>query len=92
MATELLSIGTNVTPSTDFTIPSDEQKTVIIKGNSSDGRFPNSQIYLQIKDDDNKYWTVDTLTTHNPALIIVSPGTYRLVRKEGGAAAGVFSA
>lgn len=91
MATELLEIGNNVTPSADFTIPSGEQRTIALKGNSTSGKFPNAQIYLELKDDDNKYWTVDTLTTHNPALIIVSPGTYRLVRKEGGAAAGVFS-
>lgn len=92
MATELLEIGENSSPSADFTIPSGEQRTLVVKGNSTDGKFPNAQIYLQIKDDDNKYWTVDTLTSHNPALIIVSPGTYRLLRKEGGASVGVFSA
>lgn len=92
MATEILQIGVNTTPSADFTIDSGEQRTLIVKGNSTNGKFPNSQIYLQIKDDNNKYWTVDTLTVHNPAIIVVSPGTYRVLRKEGGAPAGVFSA
>lgn len=92
MAAELLPIGTNATPSSDFTIEDGGQRTIALKGNSTNGIFPTAQIYLQIKDDANNYWTVDTLTVHNPAMIVVSPGTYRLLRKEGGKAAGVFSA
>lgn len=92
MATELLQINTTATPSTDFTISEGSQKTLVLKSNATNGLFPNAQVYLQIKDDSGKYWTVETLSSHNPAIIVVSPGTYRFLRKAGGSAVGVFSA
>lgn len=91
MATNLLSVGTDTTPSDDFIVGSGEQKTISLKSNSTDNTFPNAQVYLQLKDDTNKYWTVDTLTTHKPAVILSAAGTYRLVRKAGGKAVGAFS-
>lgn len=92
MATNLLTTGTNTTPSNDFTVASGEQKTISLKSASTDGTYPNAQVYLQVKDDAGNYWTVDTLNVHKPAVVLAAAGTYRLVRKAGGKAVGVFSA
>lgn len=90
MATNLLSIGTDETPSGDFVVTSGEQVTLALKSASGSNRFPNAQVYIQLKDDANRYWTVDTLAPAKPAVVLSAAGTYRLIRKAGGSAAGVF--
>ena len=92
MATNLLDVGTNTTPSDDFTVESGDQITLALKSNSDSGNPPNAQVYLQLKDDDDNYWTVDTLNVHKSAVVLSAAGTYRLIRKSGGTAVGAFSA
>lgn len=91
MATNLLSVGTSSDPSADFIVASGEQLTLALKSASSSNNFPNAQVYIQLKDDAGKYWTIETLGFTKPAVILSAAGTYRLVRKANSKAVGVFS-
>lgn len=83
MATEILAIGTNTTPSSDVTVEAGTPLTVAIKGSA------NGQVEIQLKDDDNNYWRVDVLDYGKRGVILAGPGTYRFLRRAGAAGAGV---
>lgn len=89
-ATNRLTIGTDLTPSTDITIASGTS-LLVLKGNSANSDYPNTQIMVQAKDDAGKYWTIFLINTRNPTYLL-QPGVYRLARKVvSGQPAGVFT-
>lgn len=89
MATEILAIGQDEANSGDVTVAAGDTLTVALKG--LDGTFPrNAVVYVQLKDDDAAYHTVDSLKSARPALVITA-GSWRFSRKAG-EPCGVFSA
>lgn len=89
-AAELLAIGTNSTPSSDFTIASGAQLTVCLKDAAGTVIAGGAQVEIQLKDDVGQYFTVDTITSAKPGLVLAGAGTYRLVRRAA-VSCGVFS-
>lgn len=89
MATEILAVGQTEANSGDVTVDAGDQLTVALKG--VEERFArNALVYVQLKDDDAAYHTVDTLKADKPALVL-SAGTWRFSRRAG-EPCGVFSA
>jgi hypothetical protein len=87
-ASELLAIGSTAAASGDVTVASGDQLTVCLK----DAAGPNVgavRVDLQLKDDAGQYFTVTTLTSAKPAMVIVGAGVYRFSRVAG--TCGVFS-
>lgn len=92
MPAELLAVGTSTTPSADFTVAAGETLGIALKGQTeADGVPYGAKVYLQAKDDDDDYWEVDILTGGENRAMVISAGTYRLVRHSRSAEVGVFS-
>jgi hypothetical protein len=91
MPSEILAVGSGAAASGDVTIGAGEALTVCLKDGGGTDRAPNGNVAIQLKDDDGAYWTVETLRSGKPAIILAGPGTYRFARRKGAAACGVFS-
>jgi hypothetical protein len=89
-AANLLTIGTNTTPSADLVVAVGTPVTVGLKFTTSDA----SQVFVRIllKDDLGAYWPIGSLDNNNSVTVISAPGTYAFVRAAGSGSVGVFSA
>ncbi len=88
MASEILAIGSTPANSGDVVIADGDQLTVCLKAAAG----PNvgaARVAAQLKDDAAAYFTIATLNSAHPAVVIVGAGTYRFSRIAG--AVGVFS-
>ena len=74
--TTLLTVGTTVSASADFTVEDGESVTLALSSPDAGAR-----VLVQIKDPDGGYTTVGGLSTHFPAGSIHSKGTYRVSRQ-----------
>lgn len=83
MATEILAVGTNTTPSSDLLVEDGNSVTVALKG-------ANGHVEIQLKDGGGDYHSVKALTPATPWAVLDAPGTYRFVRRAGGNGVGVF--
>lgn len=91
MATEILAIDITEDESGDVVVGAGDELTVALKG-EEDPLPRNAVVKVQLKDDDGNYWTVDSLKTAKPALVIRA-GTWRFARVASvRAPVGVFSA
>lgn len=84
MATQILATASTAADSADIAVTT--AIPVSLKG-VADGQ---AYVGISLKDDAGAYNIVGSLTSHSPATIIVTPGTYRFTRRAG-AACGVFS-
>ena len=92
MPTEILAVGTADANSADVVIAADSSLTVAPKDATGPVVASGAIVDILLKDDDDQYFLIDTLTVHKPAVVISAPGTYRFSRKNrGSAACGVFS-
>lgn len=87
MATEILPVSSVHAASSDVVI--DAPTTVALKGLADNVIDENAMVSIEIKDDDGKYFQVDSLTDVDNAKVITGAGTYRFVRNRG--TCGVFS-
>lgn len=90
MATEVLAVGTSAANSSDVTIAEGEQLTVCLKDAAGTRVGNGAKVEIQLKDDDNEYFAVDTLHSGKVAVVIAGAGTYRFSRIAG-VSCGVFS-
>lgn len=87
MPTERLAVGTDGEDSADFTVAANEEATVCLK--DAEGPVVSGRVDIMLKDDDGQYFTVDSLTAQQPALVLTA-GTWKFRRVQGGSC-GVFS-
>ena len=84
MGTQILATGSTAASSADVVVT--DALAVALKGEVGMESF----VYIELKDDAGAYNVVGSLTSHSPATIIVTAGTYRFTRRAG-ATCGVFS-
>ena len=85
-AAELIATGTTAANSADVTVVAGTPITVALKA-AADG----AEVAVKLKDDGAAYNIVGRITSAQPSLMILAPGTYRFSRIAG-ASCGVFSA
>jgi hypothetical protein len=83
-AVNILTIGTNQTPSSDFTVTEGATATLSIKP-----RVQGSMVVVEIKDDTGGYSEFKQLGYHNSPLLI-GGGTFRVKRVTSNVSVGVF--
>lgn len=90
MATEILAIGADAAVSSDVVVAAGDTLTVALKDAAPPTVDGNAVVDVQLKDDEDNYFNIDTLDSGRPALVL-SAGTYLFSRRVGGSC-GVFSA
>jgi hypothetical protein len=90
MPSEILAIGTTAANSADQVVSAGTPLTVCLKDAAGPDVVGYACVDILLKADSGEYFQVDSLTTSNPALMIVAPGTYRFSRRAG-VSCGVFS-
>jgi hypothetical protein len=91
MASDVLAVGTTAASSTDVTIAAGDQLTVCLKDAAGPIIASGARVDVQLKGDNSEYFTVATLNSAKPGLVITGAGTYRFTRAAG-ISCGVFSA
>lgn len=92
MPTEILAVGTADDNSADVVVAVGESLTVALKDATGPVVSNGAIVDILLKDDDNQYFRIDTLTVNKPAVVISAAGTYRFSRQSrAGASCGVFS-
>lgn len=90
MPAELLAIGATDASSADQVVAAGGSLTVALKDAAGPEIDGVPVVLIQLKDNAGQYFTIDTLSVHKRAVVIVAPGTYRVSRLAG-SACGVFS-
>ncbi len=90
MATEILAIGTTAASSSDVTVSSGSTLTVCLKDAAGAVVGSGACVEIQLKADDDEYFTVAPLSASKLALVITGAGTYRFTHRAG-TSCGVFS-
>lgn len=91
MPSEILAVGTTAANSTDQVVSAGTPLTVCLKDSAGPSSGNNAEVEILLKADNAEYFKVASLTSREPALMIVAPGTYRFSRIAGRDACGVFS-
>jgi hypothetical protein len=92
MPTQILAVGTADADSPDVVIAAGESLTVALKDATGPVVASGCIVDILLRDDAGQYFLIDTLTVHQPAVVISAAGTYRFSRKNRGTAScGVFS-
>lgn len=89
-AAEILAVGTTAANSSDQTVASGSTLTVALKDAAGATLGYGARVDIQLKADNAEYFTVASLTSAKPALVITGAGTYRFSRPAG-VSCGVFS-
>lgn len=92
MPTEILAIGTADADSADVVIAAGDSLTVALKDAAGPAVEYGATVDIMLKDDDDAYFRIDTLTAYRPAVVIAGSGTYRFSRRNrADKSCGVFS-
>lgn len=92
MPTEILAVGNADANSADVVVADGSTLTVALKDATGPVVASGCIVDILLKDDAGQYFLIDTLTVHQPAVVISAPGTYRFSRNNRGTAScGVFS-
>lgn len=89
MATELLAIGTAAAQSSDFSLTDGESARLFLVDNLGPRVPVDAVVKLQNKAVNGQYFDEAQLDVTMPSMLVMGPGTFRVLRVDAGVEVGV---
>lgn len=86
---QIIASGTTQASSSDFTITTGQPARISLFSAAGPSLPQGCVAWLQVKGSNNQYFTVDVLSTQQPALTVIAPGVYRVNKQASTTAFGV---